>query len=212
MDSFAILLTVMEYAATVVGVLVVLCLIYEKVWAWPLGVLFCVLSAPVMWYNNLYGYFTLTLIGFLPLNLYGWYYWLFGTEHKAELPISNTPTSIWLIVVALSALAVFILPHFFALIVPNYFEEAEYIYLDNSILVLSLVAMWFTARKFIENWFIWFVVNVGTVTLYALTELWGLMGLYVAYIGMAIWGYAQWRRSQARQTDPQKAVVENAVD
>ena len=90
-------------------------------------------------------------------------------------------------------------PYFFSLIVPNYLEEAEYIYLDNSILVLSLVAMWFTARKYIENWVIWFVVNVGTVTLYGLTELWGLMVLYVAYIGMAIWGYLQWHRSRASQ-------------
>ena len=190
---------VMEYTATVVGVLVVLCLIYEKVWAWPLGVLFCVLSAPVMWFNNLYGYFTLTLIGFLPLNLYGWYYWLFGTEHKTELPITNTPKFVWFAVLALSAFAIYLSPYFFALIVPNYFEEAEYIYLDNSILVLSLVAMWYTARKYIENWFIWFVVNVGTVTLYALTELWGFMVLYIAYIGMAIWGYAQWNRSQRSQ-------------
>ena len=189
----------MEYAASVVGVLVVLCLIYEKVWAWPLGVLFCALSAPVMWYNNLYGYFTLTLIGFLPLNLYGWYYWLFGTEHRTELPITNTPKFVWLAVIALSALAIYASPYFFSLIVPNYLEEAEYIYLDNSILVLSLVAMWFTARKYIENWVIWFVVNVGTVTLYGLTELWGLMVLYVAYIGMAIWGYLQWHRSRASQ-------------
>ena len=200
MESIATLLTVMEYTGTVVGVLVVLCLIYEKVWAWPLGVLFCVLSAPVMWYNNLYGYFTLTLIGFLPLNLYGWYYWLFGTEHKAELPITNTPKIVWLVVIALSVVAIYLLPYFFALIVPDYFEEAEFIYLDNSILVLSLAAMWFTARKYIENWFIWFVVNVGTVTLYAMTELWGFMMLYVVYIGMAIWGYLQWQRSRANQS------------
>lgn len=186
---------VMEYTGTVVGVLVVLCLIYEKVWAWPLGVLFCVLSAPVMWYNNLYGYLTLTLIGFLPMNLYGWYYWLFGTEHKAELPITLARRTVWVIAIALSVVAILLLPYFFGLIVPNYFEEAEYIYLDNSILVLSLVAMWYTARKYIENWFIWFVVNVGTVTLYAMTELWGFMVLYVVYIGMAIWGYLQWRRS-----------------
>lgn len=195
MELIDIVMKTMEYTGTVVGVLVVLCLIYEKVWAWPLGVLFCVLSAPVMWYNNLYGYLTLTLVGFLPMNLYGWYYWLFGTEHKAELPITFTPATVWFIGIALSVVVIFLLPYFFDLIVPNYFDTAEYIYLDNSILVLSLVAMWFTARKYIENWFIWFVVNVGTVTLYALTELWGFMALYVVYIGMAIWGYLQWRHS-----------------
>ena len=207
MESIDILMMGMEYTGTVIGVLVVLCLIYEKVWAWPLGVLFCVLSAPVMWHNNLYGYLTLTLIGFLPMNLYGWYYWLFGTEHKAELPITLTPSIVWLIAITLSVVAIFLLPYFFDLIVPNYFEEAEYIYLDNSILVLSLVAMWYTARKHIENWFIWFIVNVGTVTLYALTELWGFMVLYVLYIGMAIWGYLQWRRSMDATSSSESLVT-----
>ncbi|MCY4128450.1 MAG: nicotinamide riboside transporter PnuC [Gammaproteobacteria bacterium] len=197
MELIDIVMKAMEYTSTVVGVLVVLCLIYEKVWTWPLGVLFCVLSAPVMWYSDLYGYLTLTLVGFLPMNLYGWYYWLFGTEHKAELPITLTPATVWFIGVAFSVVAIFLLPYFFDLIVPNYFETAKYIYLDNSILVLSLVAMWFTAHKYIENWFIWFVVNVGTVTLYALSGLWGFMALYIVYIGMAIWGYLQWRQSMA---------------
>lgn len=187
---------ILEYASMVIGVLTVLCLIYEKYWAWPLGVLFCVLSAPVLWHSNLYGYLTLTLVGFLPMNIYGWYYWLVGTEHKQELPITNAKLSTWLLILGIGVIAILLLPYLFDLIVPNYFEEAEYIYLDNSILVLSLAAMWFTARKYIENWFIWFIVNVGTVTLYALLDLWGLFVLYCLYIGMAVWGYLQWRNSQ----------------
>lgn len=190
----------LELASMVIGVLTVLCLIYEKYWAWPLGVLFCLLSAPVLWHGNLYGYFTLTLVGFLPMNLYGWYYWVFGTEFKTELPITDASLRVWILVAALSVVAILALPYLFALIVPDYFATAEYIYLDNSILVLSLAAMWFTARKFIQNWFIWLVVNFGTVTLYALTELYLLLVLYVAYIGMAVWGYLQWRHSRKQQT------------
>ena len=199
MESIDLWMQVLEYAAAGFGVLAVLGLIYEKVWAWPTGVLYCLLSAPVMWHSNLYGYLTLTLIGFLPMNLYGWYYWLFGTEQKADLPVTHAPIKIWLVMLVISVVAIYLLPYFFALIVPNYFEEAQYMYLDNAILVLSLVAFWFTARKFIENWMIWFVVNVGTVTLYALTELWALMWLYALYIGMAVWGYLQWRRSMTVQ-------------
>lgn len=187
---------ILEFAGTVVGVLTVLCLIYEKYWAWPLGVLFCFLTAPVLWHSNLYGYLTLTIVGFLPMNIYGWYYWLVGTEHKTELPITNAKLSTWLIVLGIGVIAILLLPYVFAMIVPNYFEEAEYIYLDNSILVLSLAAMWFTARKYIENWFIWLVVNVGTVVLYALLNLWWLLALYCLYIGMAFWGYIQWHRSR----------------
>ncbi len=195
MNLIDIVMLALEITSTIVGVAIVLCLIYEKFWAWPLGVLFCALSAPVLWHSNLYGYFTLTLFGFLPMNVYGWYYWVFGTELKTDLPVTNATLNAWIGVVVLSVIAIYLLPYFFGWIMPNYFEEAQYIYLDNSILVLSLVAMWFTARKWIENWFLWFVINIGTVTLYALRNLWVLMLLYVVYIGLAIWGYFQWRRS-----------------
>lgn len=205
MDWIATLMTVLEYAGMVIGVLTVLCLIYEKYWAWPLGVLFCLLSAPVLWYSNLYGYFTLTLVGFLPMNLYGWYYWLFGTEHKDELPISNASLRVWVVGAALCVVAVFILPYGFALVVTDYFNTAEYMYLDNSILVVSLAAMWFTARKLIQNWFLWLVVNIASVALYALTALWGLMTLYVLYFFMAFWGYFQWRHSMSKQETPTAA-------
>lgn len=188
-------ISVLEYISLVVGVLVVLCLIYEKYWAWPLGVLFCLLSAPVMYFNSLYGYLTLTLFGFLPMNIYGWYFWLAGTEEKQDLPVSRASPRAFLIAGGLCVIAIFCLPYGFALIVNDYFETASYIYLDNTILVLSLCAMWFTARKFIENWFIWIVVNVGTVTLYGLTELWGLAALYALYFCMAFWGYYQWTQS-----------------
>ena len=195
-------MNVLEATSTVIGVIVVLCLIYEKHWAWPLGVLFCFLSAPVLWHSNLYGYLTLTLVGFLPLNLYGWYYWLFGTEDKDELPVVKASFTTLILVALICAAGVFALPYFFAFIVTDYFETAEYIYLDNAILVLSLCAMWMTARKMIENWVLWFIVNVGTVVLYGLTSLWFLVILYVAYIGMAVWGFYMWSQSlQSQHTD-----------
>lgn len=197
--SLDTLMMVLDYASMVVGVFVVLCLIYEKFWAWPLGVLFCFLSGPVLWHQNLYSYLTLTVIGFLPMNLYGWYYWLFGTEQKADLKVIRASPWMLIVLAIVCVLAVFALPSVFPLIVDDYLESAEYMYLDNSILVLSLCAMWMTARKMIENWIVWFIVNVGSVTLFALLDLWGLMTLYVLYIGMAVWGYKMWHTSLVEQ-------------
>ena len=195
MLSLDTLMFILESAATVVGVLVVLCLIFEKYWAWPLGVVFCFLTAPVFWHSSAYGYLTLTLIGFLPLNLYGWYFWLFGAEQKDDVRVSKVPLWALLVGFAFCLLGIWLLPHLFSLLVANYYEEAQYIYLDNSILVVSLVAMWFQARKWIETWVLWFVINIGTVILYALLDLTMLMVLYVLYLGMAVWGYLQWRKS-----------------
>ena len=199
MVDIELVMTSLEYLGMIIGVLTVLCLIYERVWAWPLGVLYCLLTAPVMWHNALYGYLTLTLVGFLPMNLYGWYFWLFGSEQTDQLHVTNVPIVVFFVGLVLCVLGVWLLPFVFSWLVPNYLETASYMHLDNAILVLSLVAMWFTARKWIENWWIWLVVNIGTVVLYGLLELWGLTVLYCLYIGMAIWGLRTWRISMKRE-------------
>ena len=75
---------------------------------------------------------------------------------------------------------------------------AAYPFWDNGVFAMSLAAMWLTARKKIENWMIWFVVNVISVALYALQGLGGYATLYAIYIGMAVWGYVTWRRSMTQ--------------
>ena len=185
----------MEIAGLVVGVLIVLCLVKEKLMAWPLGVLFVFLTVPVLYSQKLYGYVALSLIGFLPLNLYGWYYWVFGKKDEDELPVTPTNVSTLAILAVLCVVGAVGLTFLFKSIIPDYEIEATLPWLDNSILAMSLAAMWLTARKKIENWMIWFVVNMLTVYLYFVGNLYYLAILYVIYIGLAIWGYIEWSRS-----------------
>ena len=200
-------LQVMEIVSLVVGVLIVLCLIKEKLLAWPLGVLFVFLTVPVLYNQNLFGYVALSLLGFLPLNLYGWYYWVFGNKDKEELPVTraNVPTLVALVFICI--VGVILLPYLFELVIPNY-EEAALPYLDNSIFMMSFGAMWLTARKKIDNWVLWFVVNILTVYLYFVQDLNFLAILYLVYIGLAVWGFVEWRRSMLESQDESPASSE----
>jgi nicotinamide mononucleotide transporter len=57
--------------------------------------------------------------------------------------------------------------------------------------------MWMTARKYIDNWIVWLIVDVIAtgVYLYKGIELYAL--LYAVYLVMAVMGWRAWRRSMA---------------
>ena len=183
-------LLVDEPIGTVLGLVVVWFLIRQNVWAWPLGVAYVLVSITVLYEARLYANLLLHLVAFLPMNLCGWYYWLFGTEQREELPVTRASRSV---LAALAVLCVAVAAGLGVWFATQ--TDAAYPYWDNGVFAMSLVAMWLTARKKIENWIVWFVVNVISVGLYSLQGLEGYAILYAIYIGMAVWGYMTWRRS-----------------
>lgn len=181
-----------EWIGAAIGVAVVLCLVRQKLWAWPLGVFYVLVILPQLWETRLLASFTLHLIGFLPLNLYGWWHWLFGGEQRDDLPVTRCPPP------TLALLAALCLGATAGLGALAAGMDSAYPYWDSAVLAASLAAMWLTARKQIENWLLWLAVNVVSVPLYFAQGLPLYAVLYLAYIGMAVWGYATWRGSMQR--------------
>lgn len=183
-----------EYVGAVLGVLVVLCLVREKLLAWPLGVAYVLVTIPQLVEARLYANLALHVIGFLPLNLYGWYHWLFGGEQRDDLPVTRADRpALALLLVACGIGSVGL---GWLLSVST---DAAHPFWDNGVLLFSLAAMWLTARKRLENWFLWFGVNVVSVPLYFAQDLPWYAALYALYLPMAVWGYASWRRTMREQ-------------
>ena len=65
---------------------------------------------------------------------------------------------------------------------------------------LSILALWLLARKYAEQWLVWFAAD----TLYsALCFYKGIPfhgTLYAFYVGMALLGYRKWRRLMRQRT------------
>jgi len=49
------------------------------------------------------------------------------------------------------------------------------------------------ARKFIENWGVWLVVNIVSVGLFVHKGLWLTVVLYAVFVALSIAGYLAWR-------------------
>ena len=59
---------------------------------------------------------------------------------------------------------------------------------------LSIVGMWMLARKYIEQWWVWIVVDIVCAGLYIYKELYFTAILYALYAIIAIFGYRKWKQ------------------
>ncbi len=194
MDQFwQLWLVVDEPIGTVLGFVIVWCLIRQNLWAWPLGVAYVIVSVSVLLEARLYANLVLHLVGFLPLNLYGWYYWVFGrAPREAILPVTRASRVSIAALVSGCLAGTAILGTFF-----SWYTDAALPYWDNGLFVASLAAMWLTARKKIENWVFWFVIDVVSVGVYWAQGLPLYASLYFVYLAMAVAGWRSWKTSMA---------------
>ena len=65
---------------------------------------------------------------------------------------------------------------------------------DSFTTALSFVGIWALARKYLEQWLIWIVVDVVTCVLYFYKDIPFKASLYALYVVIAVFGYRKWRR------------------
>ena len=70
---------------------------------------------------------------------------------------------------------------------------------DSFITSLSIVATWMLARKILEHWILWIVVDIVSVFIYATKGLYPTVLLFIVYSTMAFYGLFAWRKIVAEQ-------------
>jgi len=68
-------------------------------------------------------------------------------------------------------------------------------YWDAGIAAVSIVAQWMMAKKLLENWTLWIIVNIVSIGAYAAGRIYLTSLLYAILLVMAWRGYVEWKRS-----------------
>ena len=76
-------------------------------------------------------------------------------------------------------------------------------YIDSLVTWGSVVTTWMVARRVIENWLYWIVIDGIAAWLYFTQGLLATTLLFVIYLGIVVRGYFAWRR----ELDEQRQVV-----
>ena len=181
-------LNLFEVIGTIFGLAGVWLATRQNVWTWPVGLVSVVMYIVFFYQIKLYADMGLQVF-FAGAGLYGWYEWLHGGKNKTELPVSKLSVQGRIIAIISGVLFTIMLGFYF-----QNFTDASYPILDSALAAFSLVGQFLLTRKKIENWVLWFVVDMVYVWLYVQKEAYLTAFLYFVFLGLAIQGFLVWRR------------------
>lgn len=179
----------LDQANLVLGVVGVWLMIRRSLLAFPVGLVAVSVQGVLFYQTRYYADATLQVVFFGALA-YGWWHWVRDKGAAPELPITRlTPRGLFVTVLLAGAGAVV-----WALVLKKY-TDAIMPFRDAFIAAFSVAGQVLQARKQIENWPFWVVVNVVAVASYWVGGLYYTTFLYAIYLVMAFGGWRAWSRA-----------------
>lgn len=185
----------LEWLAALLVLINVGLVVLRSVWNYPFALAAVTLYAFVFYEARLYS--DMLLQGFFfALNLYGWAAWMRARDDSG-VPVgwmTERARWIWASVTVAAWLGWSFAMH--------RFTDAAAPWADGAIAIVSIAAQWLLARRRVETWFLWILVDLIAVPLFAWRGLYATSVVYVILLGMSIDGLIQWRRAAARGKAP----------
>ena len=178
-----------EAAAVVLALAYVFLAIRQSFWCWPAAALSAAIYTMLFLEGRLYMESLLQLF-YVAMAGYGLWQWKFAGTHGASLAVSTRPWR-WHIVAVALVVVVSLAVSWLMLRYTN----AEEVWLDTLTTVASLLTTWMVARKIVENWLYWVVIDAFYVYLFATKGFTLTAILYALYLAMAAYGFYTWRKS-----------------
>lgn len=183
---------ILEWSAVAASILGVWLMAQRRMLAWPVGLVSVGLYALVFIEARLYSD-TLLQGAFAAFLLYGWRNWRRQTQAEGRIVIAPLATGQWARDLGIGiafGLALGAAMHSWT--------NAALPWLDAMLAALSLVAQWWQARRHTAAWWLWIVVDVVYVGMYAVKSLHATAGLYLVFVGLAAMGLRAWKKAGAQ--------------
>ncbi len=162
----------------------------RKTAGWPIGLVSVTLASWVYYRSGLLAECALQVFYFAS-GFYGWWKWAASSRQSEDqsvevLRLRNSELSYGLLAALLGSTLIWMALQQF----PNSSRPIP----DALLTGFSILAQVWLARRKIENWLLWIMINTGSVLLYLQRELWFFALLYLALLYLAVRAYADWKK------------------
>ncbi|MGR8921682.1 MAG: nicotinamide riboside transporter PnuC [Gammaproteobacteria bacterium] len=180
-----------EGAAVLLGIAYLLLAAREHAACWACALASTVIYTVLFWNVSLLMESALNAY-YVAMAAYGWWQWRHGGRDGGTLAVST-----WSLrrhgatiggVLALSALSGALLEQHTA---------ASWPYVDSFTTWGAVVTTFMVARKVLENWLYWFVIDAVCIPLYLDRGLYLTAALFAAYLVIVVLGFVTWYRDYA---------------
>ncbi len=183
-----IMLKFLEIIGFLSGILGVWLTMKKKIWCFPIGLLNVSVSLYLFWMQGLYAD-SLQQAVYIILLIYGWITWntiLNQSHHTLTIGRLNSKGLI---------LSIFIIAGTTLLLGTTLekYTDAKLPFLDSFATSCAFLAQYFIARKKIETWILWMIVNVIYIGIYVNNEMYLYVVLFGIYGILTVMGWNSWK-------------------
>lgn len=182
-----------EIAAVVFAVLYLLFAIRENIWCWFCAGVSTAIYVHVYFGANLYMESFLNVFYF-GMAIYGWHIWSSGKGSGDTISVTTWAAQTH--VIALCSIAVLVSMSGFLL---SRYTDAAFPYIDSATTFSAIWATFLVARKVLENWWYWLVIDVVSIFIYWSRDLELTALLFALYVVMIPIGFVSWSKSMRQQ-------------
>ena len=182
-------MSLLEWVAAGLGVINVFLVVRRSVWNYPFGLVMVALYYFVFFEARLYSD-ALLQIFFFVVQVYGWANWVRARKAAGDVPVGLLSARArigWMLGTLLASLV-------WGLGMARYTDAAAPI-IDAFIAGFSISAQILMARRRIENWVLWILVDMVALALYFSRGLYPTSALYLLFLLLSIAGLIGWRRA-----------------
>lgn len=127
-------------------------------------------------------------IYYMVMAIYGWQQWRFGGKAHDGIPITTlsirSHTLILSVILFMTAISGYFL---------SQHTSAAWPYIDSFTTWSSIVTTIMVAKKILENWLYWIIIDSISIFLYIDRELYLTAVLFAVYLVIVVYGYFSWR-------------------
>jgi len=178
-----------ELTAVVLAIGYLLLAIRQNIWCWLFAAASTAIYIVLFFHAKLYMESLLNVF-YLAMAVYGWWVW-----RNAAGALNVLPVSVWVWNTHLVAIAIIVGLSMSTGYLLNRFTDAAFPYVDSMTTFSAVWATFLVARKVLENWWYWLVIDLVSIMIYWSRDLQLTSVLFAVYVSLIPLGIAAWTRS-----------------
>ena len=178
-----------EAVAVIFAILYLLLAIRENIWCWLCAGISTAIYVWLFIIAKLYMESLLNVFYF-GMAIYGWTVWSRGRDDSHKLLVTVWPPRIHVTAIVIIALLVAGIGSLL-----REYTDAAFPFVDTATTFSAIWATFLVARKVLENWWYWLVIDLVSISIYWARDLELTALLFVVYVVMIPFGIVRWTRS-----------------
>ncbi|MGM0519784.1 MAG: nicotinamide riboside transporter PnuC [Campylobacterota bacterium] len=178
-----------EAIAMALSIAYLLLAIKQNIWCW-VAAFFSTLIYSVIFFDASLLMDSALNIYYLIMAIYGWYSWRYGNRfNNSELQITSLGILKNIKIILILSIISLLLGYIMAT-----YTNADFAYLDSFTTVFAIFNTYLLAKKVLENWIYWIIIDAISIYIYIEKGLNLTAILFAIYTTLAFVAYLKWER------------------